>query len=164
MRVESTPDGKLQTGFLSTAFAAHPYHNPPGGWPSDLDNLRRGMAEAFFDKYYVPANINLAIVGDVDPVQIRRLAERYFAPLAVRPLPPLIHTVEPAQDGEKIVVVESRNQPLVAAGFKRPGQNGADDPVYEVIALILSRKTARRWTICWRGSRPRRSTPRPCSG
>ena len=103
-----------------------------------MDNLRRGMAQAFFDKYYVPANINIAIVGDVDPAQARRLAERYFGPMPARPLPPLIHTVEPAQDGPKTAIVESRNQPLFATGYKRPGQYDKDDPVYEVISLILS--------------------------
>ena len=45
-------------------------------------------AEQFFDKYYVPANINIAIVGDVIPAEARRLAERYFGPMQARPLPP----------------------------------------------------------------------------
>ena len=138
MRNQPGSEGQLMRDFVATAFAAFPYRNPPGGWPSDVDNLRRGMAQAFFDKYYVPANINLAIVGDVDPAQARRLAERYFGPLPARPLPPLIHTVEPAQDGPKTAVVESQSQPLFAAGFKRPGQDDPDDPVYEVISLILS--------------------------
>ena len=138
MRAQPGSTGQLMQDFVTTAFAAFPYRNPPGGWPSDVDNLRRGMAQAFFDKYYVPTNINLAIVGDVDPAQARRLAERYFGPLPARPLPPLLHTVEPAQDGPKTAVVESRSQPLFAAGFKRPGQDDADDPVYEVISLILT--------------------------
>jgi predicted Zn-dependent peptidase len=80
MRNQPGSQGQLLRDFVATAFAAFPYRNPPGGWPSDVDNLRRGMAQAFFDKYYVPANINLAIVGDVDPAQARRLAERYFGP------------------------------------------------------------------------------------
>jgi predicted Zn-dependent peptidase len=138
MRNQPGSQGQLLRDFVATAFAASPYRNPPGGWPSDVDNLRRGMAQAFFDKYYVPANINLAIVGDVDPAQARRLAERYFGAIPARPLPPLIHTVEPAQDGPKTVEVASQSQPLFAAGFKRPGQDDADDPVYEVISLILS--------------------------
>ena len=138
MRNQPGSTGQLLRDFVATAFAAFPYRNPPGGWPSDVDNLRRGMAQAFFDEYYVPANINLAIVGDVDPAQARRLAERYFGPMPARPLPPLLHTVEPPQDGEKTAVVESRSQPLLVAGFKRPGQDDPDDPVYEVIALILS--------------------------
>ena len=81
MRNQPGSQGQLLRDFVATAFAAFPYRNPPGGWPSDVDNLRRGMAQAFFDKYYVPANINLAIVGDVDPAQARRLAEHYFGPM-----------------------------------------------------------------------------------
>ncbi len=138
MRNQPGSEGQLLRDFVATAFAAFPYRNPPGGWPSDVDNLRRGMAQAFFDKYYVPANINLAIVGDVDPAQARRLAERYFAPLPARPLPPLLHTIEPAQNGPKTVIVESNSQPLLVTGFKRPGQDDPDDPVYEVLSLILS--------------------------
>jgi len=138
MRNQPGSQGQLLRDFVATAFAAFPYRNPPGGWPSDVDNLRRGMAQAFFEKYYVPANINLAIVGDVDPAQARRLAERYFGAMPVRALPPLTHTVEPAQDGPKTVAVESQSQPLLVVGFKRPGQNDADDPVYETISLILS--------------------------
>ena len=138
MRNQPGSEGQLMRDFVATAFAAFPYRNPPGGWPSDVDNLRRGMAQAFFDKYYVPANINFAIVGDVDPAQARRLAERYFGPIPARPLPPLIQTVEPAQNGPKTAIVESRNQPLFVTGFKRPGQNDPDDPVYEVLSLVLS--------------------------
>ena len=74
MRVESSPQGKLQEDFLTTAFAAHPYHNPPGGWPSDIANLRRSEAKAFFDTYYVPSNVTIAIVGDVNPTDAKRLA------------------------------------------------------------------------------------------
>jgi predicted Zn-dependent peptidase len=138
MRNQPGSSGELLRDFTATAFAAFPYRNPPGGWPSDVDNLRRGMAQAFFDKYYVPGNINIAIVGDVDPAQARRLAERYFGPIPARPLPPLLYTVEPPQDGPKTALVESQSQPLYAAGFKRPGQDDKDDPVYEIISLILS--------------------------
>ncbi|MGD0669231.1 MAG: pitrilysin family protein [Bryobacteraceae bacterium] len=138
LRNQPGSSGELWRDFVASAFEAFPYRNPPGGWPSDVDSLRRGMAQEFFEKYYVPANINIAIVGDVDPAQTRRLAERYFGPMPARPLPPLIHTVEPVQDGPKTAIVESRNQPLFAAGFKRPDQYDKDDPVYEVIALILA--------------------------
>jgi len=138
MRNQPGSPGELLRDFVATAFAAFPYRNPPGGWPSDVDNLRRGMAQAFFDKYYVPANINIAIVGDVDPGQARRLAERYFGPMPARPLPPLIHTVEPPQDGPKLALVESQSQPLFVAGFKRPSQYDKDDAVFEVISLVLS--------------------------
>ena len=54
MRVESSPQGQLVETLLATAYAAHPYHNWAGGWPSDIESFRRPDAEAFFKKYYVP--------------------------------------------------------------------------------------------------------------
>jgi predicted Zn-dependent peptidase len=138
MRVESDPEGKLTQDLLATAFEAHPYRNPPGGWPSDIVNLRRAGAIAFFDKYYVPANITMAIVGDVNPADAKRMAERYFNPLPARPLPPLLHTDEPPQPGPKTAVVDSPTQPIVAIAYKRPDQYSKDDPVFDVISLILS--------------------------
>lgn len=138
MRVESSPQGKLLEAFLATAFEAHPYRNPPGGWPSDIVNLRIADAREFFRKYYVPANITIAIVGDVNPAQARSLAERYFGPLPARPLPPLLHTEEPPQPGPKTAVVDSPSQPLLVIGYKRPDQYDKDDPVFDLISGILS--------------------------
>ena len=138
MRVGSSPQGKLLQTFAAVAFEAFPYRNPPGGWPSDVANLRVRDAQAFFDKYYVPANINMAIVGDVNPAEARRLAGRYFGPMQAKPLPPPIHTREPAQDGPRTAIVESASQPIATIGYKRPDEYDKDDPVYDVIAMILS--------------------------
>ena len=138
MRVESSAQGKLLQGFLATAFAAHPYRNPAGGWPSDIENLRVSDARKFFETYYVPANINIAIVGDVNPAQARRLADRYFGPLAARPLPPPVRTEEPPQPGPKTAIVDSPSQPLLVIGYKRPDQYDKDDPVFDIVSEILS--------------------------
>src|ERR1700683_1211139 len=81
MRVESDPQGKLMEQMLATAIAAHPYRVMPGGWASDIENLRVKDAEKFFNEYYAPANITMGIVGDVNPAQTKRLAEEYFGRL-----------------------------------------------------------------------------------
>lgn len=138
MRVESSPQGKLLETFAATAFMAHPYRNPAGGWPSDIADLRRGEAEAFFAKYYVPSNMVMAIVGDVNPAEVKTLAEKYFGPMQSRPRPPLVHTQEPPQTGPKQAEVTSPSQPLAIIGYKRPDQYDKDDPVFDVIQLILS--------------------------
>ncbi len=86
---------------LATAIEAHPYRIMPGGWASDIENLRVEDAERFFSTYYVPANITMAVVGDVDPARIRALADTYFSRLVQRPLPDPVLTVEPVQEGPK---------------------------------------------------------------
>ncbi|MCU1257420.1 MAG: peptidase domain protein [Bryobacterales bacterium] len=138
MRTESDPQGKLMETFQATAIMAHPYRRPPVGWASDIENLRMGDAEAFFNKYYVPGNINIAIVGDVKPAEVRRLAEKYFGPIAKKPLPSPVVTVEPPQDGPKMAQVESPSQPIEFIGYKRPDQHDKDDAVFDVISGILS--------------------------
>lgn len=137
MRIESSPQGKLFEVAMATAFAAHPYRTLIG-WASDIENLRARDAEEFFKRYYVPGNVTIGIAGDVNPAEIKRMAEKYFGPIPAGPLPPPVITVEPPQEGEKRVVVETDAQPFLFIGYKRPDQRHPDDPVFDVIAGILS--------------------------
>ena len=138
MRTESDPQGKLMEVFTSTAFEAHPYHRPAIGWSSDIENLRLSDAEAFFNKYYVPGNITISIVGNVNAANMKRMAEKYFAAIPKRPLPSPVITVEPAQEGPKQAQVESASQPIEFIGYKRPDQYDKDDATFDVISNLLS--------------------------
>jgi predicted Zn-dependent peptidase len=138
MSTDSNPEGLLREAFSAAAFEAHPYHNPPGGWLSDIQNFRLRDALAFYKKYYVPSNITFGIAGDITPADVRRLAEKYFSIIPAGPAPPHIHTIEPKQLGERRVVVESDSQPVEFIGYKRPSERSPDDAVLEVIAAILS--------------------------
>src|SRR6202171_40678 len=138
MRVESSPQGKLVEALLAVSFAAHPYHNMPGGWASDIENFRLPEAVRFYKTHYVPANITIGIAGDVDPQECKRLAAKYFSILPPGPMPSGPRTVEPPQEGEKRVVGESPSQPLLAIAYKRPNQLDKDDPVFDVLGDILA--------------------------
>jgi predicted Zn-dependent peptidase len=138
MRTESSPDGNLFEQTMATAMIAHPYREPTVGWGSDIDNLRATDAEAFFAKYYVPGNITIAIVGDVQPAKMKALAAEYFGRLQKRPMPPPVITVEPKQEGQRRMEVESPAQPVELLAYHRPDQQSPDDPVFDVIADILS--------------------------
>ena len=61
----------------------------------------------------------------------------YFGPLPVRPMPPAVHTMEPPQSGPKTAIVQSQSQPVVLIGYKRPDRYDKDDPVFDVMAMIL---------------------------
>jgi predicted Zn-dependent peptidase len=138
MRVESDPQGKLMEQMLATAIAAHPYRVMPGGWASDIENLRVKDAEKFFATYYVPGNLTIAIVGDVNPAHIKSLAGEYFGRLKKGPLPSPELTIEPVQEGQKHTEVASPAQPMEVIAYHRPDQYDKDDPVFEVISGLLS--------------------------
>lgn len=137
MRIESSPQGKAQELLMSAAFLAHPYKTI-GGWASDIENLRAKDAEAFFRTYYVPANMVVAIAGDVDPKEIRRLADAYFGGLKPGPMPPPVITREPKQEGERRLSVATQSQPFVLIGYRRPEQTHPDAPALDVLSNILS--------------------------
>jgi len=138
MRVESEPQGKLVEALGATAIEAHPYRRPAVGWPSDIENLRVGDAEAFFKTYYAPVNITIAVVGDLNPATVKAFAEKYFGSIPRRPYPPRPTTVEPPQNGPKHVTIESPAQPIEFIAYKRPDQYDKDDPVFDVLNGILS--------------------------
>jgi len=136
--VESRPQAILLQNLLATAFETLPYRNPLLGWPSDVVNLKKADAKAFFDTYFVPGNIVISIVGDVDPANAQRLAERYFGSLPQKPLPPLLHTQEPAQEGPKTVGLWGSNvEPLLAIAYKRPAETHRDDLALDTVRMIL---------------------------
>lgn len=137
-RIETNVQGRLQHALRATAMMAHPYRNPSLGWPGDIANLRMRDAREFFDRYYVPGNIKIAIAGDVDTAEVRRLAERYFGGMPARPLPPVAATAEPAQAGPKTVAVEGGVPPLLMVAYHRPDQYQDDDAVLDVLQFALA--------------------------
>lgn len=138
MRTESNPIGKLVEQFLATAFTAHPYGQAGIGWPSDLDAITATDAQEFFETYYVPANMVVAIVGDVKPAQVFPLAEKYFGRLPARPDPQPLRTVEPEQTAERMVILRETSQPFYIEGYHKENAIHADDVVYEVISDLMS--------------------------
>jgi len=56
----------------------HPYKRPVIGYEEDIRSLTRSDVQQFFDTYYVPSNLTVAIVGDVTPDKVKQLAQVYF--------------------------------------------------------------------------------------
>jgi predicted Zn-dependent peptidase len=136
-RVELNPQNRILQALVGAAFTAHPYRNPLMAYPSDFAELRLNDARQFFTRYYVPGNMLLAIAGDIQPQEARRLAEKYFGPIPARPLPLPIRTKEPAQTGPRTVLLENASEAMVAIGFKRPDEYDRDDPVLDVVQMLL---------------------------
>jgi zinc protease len=58
--------------------AGHPYSWTTIGSMADLDAAQLEDVNQFFRTYYAPNNASIAIVGDVNPAQVRQWVERYF--------------------------------------------------------------------------------------
>ncbi|GAK52900.1 putative Peptidase M16 [Candidatus Moduliflexus flocculans] len=138
MRTDASPMGTLVEQFLATAFIAHPYGFPGIGWASDIENITVPQLMQFYDTYYAPSNMTVAIVGDIQAQETIRLAEKYFGQLPAKPAAPKIRTIEPAQVGERRVQVEWDANPYLLIGYHRPDVRHKDDLVFDVISFLLS--------------------------
>lgn len=131
---------RLRQSLAAAAFEDLPYRNPVLGLPGDLATISPADARSFFETFCVPGNTIMAIVGDVDPANAQRLAERYFGPIPAKPRPPAMRVQELPQLGPKTVAVWSDGPPQVLIGYKRPPEIHRDDAALDVIATILGDK------------------------
>jgi len=138
MRTDSDPTGRLIEQFLGTAFAANPYHRPTIGYASDLQAFSATDAESFFHRYYLPSNMVIALVGDLDPDKVMPIVERYFNQLPSSPKPTELTSVEPPQNSVREVKMQDMAQPIYVEGYHRPSYLDADDAVYDAITDIMS--------------------------
>ncbi|HUG43960.1 MAG TPA: pitrilysin family protein [Acidobacteriota bacterium] len=144
LRVESTPTGRLDEQFDALFWNASPYGWPVIGWPSDVESITRRQAEEFFGVYYAPNNITAALVGDFDPEEAVRLAERYFGRIPRGEIdPPEVVTQEIEQLAEKRLLGEADTNPRVTIRFQAVPFNHEDMFALDLLADILSGRTGR---------------------
>ena len=138
MRTDSNPIGRLIEQFQTAAFQASQYHRPTIGWMSDLNTFSATDAQKFFDEYYVPSNMTIAVVGDVKASEAMPIIEKYFGRIPSHAKPDERITTEPPQNSERRVVLEEQSQPLYLEGYHRPDYRSPDDAVYDGIADLMS--------------------------
>jgi predicted Zn-dependent peptidase len=138
MRTDSNPIGRLLEQFNAAAFEAHPYHRPTVGWMSDLNTFSATEAQKFYDTYYVPSNMVVAVAGDIKAADAMPMLEKYFGRLPTREHPDEATTTEPPQNSERKVVLKEKSQPLYLEGYHRPDYRTKDDAVYDAITDLMS--------------------------
>ncbi len=121
MRYDDKPTGRFFETLNSMIYEAFPYRVPTIGWPSDIMNLTREMADEHYRKYYKPRNAILVLAGDLDTASTMQMVKKYFGNIpAGEAFPPLtIRDPEPA--GEKRLTVSRPDAPnLFTLVFKTP--------------------------------------------
>jgi predicted Zn-dependent peptidase len=144
MRTESTPLGKFTETFEAMFWESHPYNWPVVGWPSDIPAISKAQADEFYGIYYSPQNITLILVGDFDPSEAAKSAERYFGriPAGAKGIPDVV-TLEVKQPAEKRMNAEAEANPQVDINWHTVPFGHRDSYVLEVLARLLSTRTGR---------------------
>lgn len=121
LRTEDNPRALLHEMLAATSLTASPYRRPIVGWMSDLDAMTAQDARDFYRRWYVPGNAVVVVAGDVDPVQVKALAEQYYGAIPSRSVAERKPQQEPAQQGlRRFEFKAPAEQSYVALAFKVP--------------------------------------------
>lgn len=139
-RGENNPFQVLNQRVRSVAYDWHPYAHATIGPRSDIENVPIEKLQAFYKRHYRPDNATLLVAGRFDKAPTLALIAKTFGPLprpqAAIPQP---YTVEPAQDGERSVVVRRiGGQPLLLAHYHVPAIAHGDSAALMVYGLMMS--------------------------
>jgi zinc protease len=125
-RGQNEPVMVLDEAVYAAAFREHPYHHPTIGWRADVENVPTSRLKAFYDTFYHPNNATLIVVGDFEEGACLSLVEKYFgAHAATRESIPEVYTDEPAQEGERRLVIRRAGElALVQIAWHAPSVLG----------------------------------------
>jgi zinc protease len=127
MRIEDNPRSQLGEAMNAAMYTASPYRRPVIGWMSDIAAYTPEDARDFYKRWYVPGNAAVVVAGDVDPAEVKRLAEKHFGAIPARAVPARKPQAEPPQMGlRRIDFKAPAEQAVVALAFQVPGLQSLD--------------------------------------
>lgn len=123
----------------------HPYGWPVVGYMTDLQNATVDDVKEFFRLYYAPGNATIAIVGDFDMAEAKKLVTKYFGDLPAGAAISRPKIVTPTLSAEKRFVFEDQVQvPRLYVTWPSVGDDNNDVEALQFLSQILSgARTAR---------------------
>ncbi len=117
----------------------YPYSNDIIGSHEDLTAATVDDVKDFFKIYYTPNNLSLVVAGDFEPVEAKRLVEKYFGGIPAGPALDRPARWMPQLEGEKIVEVNDRvPQERTYFAWLSPAYFEPGDAELDLLATILT--------------------------
>lgn len=139
-RTDNNPMGYLQFRLFNNAYLYHPYHWTPIGFASDIQNWSIEDIKEFHSTYYQPSNAIVIVAGDISEEEVFASTEKYFKNIKnSKPIPTVIHTLEPKQDGEKRVTLYKDSQvQMLAIAYHIPNFEHEDQTALSALSELFS--------------------------
>ena len=146
MRYDNQPYGSLFEKLVAFALAGTPYSWTPIGSVQYIDEAKIEEFRDFWKTYYVPNNATLAIAGDINIEETKRLVADYFSaiPKGAEPPRPKLTLTDPS--GPQKLVVKEDKTPLNATlhVWHACDQRHPDAYALDLLANILARGRSSR--------------------
>lgn len=133
------PYGTVLEKLLAEIYKKHPYRWPPIGKIPDLRAASVGELRAFWERYYVPSNATLIIVGAMKHKEAQRFAREYFGWVPTYAKPPRVTVREPEPESARAVTLKEDNAPAPGTGvvYRTVPISNKDSVAVDILAEIL---------------------------
>ena len=84
-RTENNAGALFREQRQAAQYMNHRYGVPIIGWRHEMEKLDMQDALDFYEKFYAPNNAILIVAGDVDPEEVKALAETYYGVIPANP-------------------------------------------------------------------------------
>jgi zinc protease len=122
-RTDNNPRALFGEQLNAALYLNHRYGVPIIGWRHEMEELDMADALSFYETYYAPNNAILVVTGDVEPDEVRTLAEKYYGVIPANPdLPERYRTQEPPQTAARRLTFRDARvaQPYVRRSYLAP--------------------------------------------
>jgi zinc protease len=122
-RTDSNPRSLFGEQLNASQYLNHRYGVPIIGWRHEMEELDMEDALSFYQTYYSPNNAILIVSGDVEPDEVKQLADKYYGVIPANPdLPERTRSQEPPQTAARRIVYEDARvaQPYVHRSYLAP--------------------------------------------
>ena len=132
------PDNRLWDALFTTAFREHPYRQPIIGHQDVFSAVSHEDLLAYYRARYVPNNLVVIIVGDIDMAATRLAVEQHFGAAPRVRLAPVLVPEEPLQLAAR-EFHRNENVELTrgALAWAIPGLTHADAPMLDLLSTVL---------------------------
>jgi zinc protease len=140
MRIDNEPAARLGEAMDAALHPNHPYRIPIIGWRHEIETLTVDDARAFWTRFYSPDHAVLVVAGDVEPAEVRALAEATYGRVARRPeaRPDRLRPQDPPPMAARTVVLadEAVSQPSWRRVWAVPSERTAKDGDSEALSVL----------------------------
>lgn len=143
-----SPERELNKLLWSTAFRVHPYRLPVIGYEEIFRTITRDDLLAFFRRHYVPDNMIVAVVGDVEVTEVESYLREVFRNFTRRTRAPVQVPQEPPQvaprEGRKTGAYEVTRGTLA---WHTVDLSHPDAPALDVLAAVVGQGRSARLEV-----------------
>ncbi len=133
------PERYIDDQFGLLLIDKHPYRHPVIGYKNTIFNATREAITTFYNTWYVPNNMNIVVVGDINRDEILNKVKNAFENFAPQELPQLNLPKEELNMKERYnSSFKDIGYTYVAVGFKGPDARNPDQYPMMVLNTIFS--------------------------